>query len=319
MENVCILCNKEFSKKRGLLKHNRNVHDICNYNKDRRKDEKTDCYLCNYCNKEYKNIQSRWYHEKGCKIEKEKEKENILLLQKENETLKKNEMKQKEQIIKLQQKLLSCKSLDNKTFKAVNKILMKNSYNNSNNTVNNNNNITYQILAVGNEELVNVLTMEQKKQIMDSRMGSLEKLVEIAHCGEYNQFKNIIITNLKDDYAYQYDQEKGFFVSFTKDVLLDKLINDRVMDIEDIYDELKNANKIGDRTKRLIQDFLDKMNNEKEPFFDNEVKYDSFKLFKMSKIKILLYNNHDKITKDIALFISNPKDELENTLLLNSS
>ena len=41
MENVCILCNKEFSKKRGLLKHNRNVHDICNYNKDRRKDEIT--------------------------------------------------------------------------------------------------------------------------------------------------------------------------------------------------------------------------------------------------------------------------------------
>ena len=317
MENMCTLCDKTFANNKGFMKHKRNIHGIFCIDKDRRKDEEKDCYLCKYCKKEYVKVKSRWVHEKKCKIENEKENDRLLVLKEENDKLKnellQNEMKHQQQIIKLQQKIISSNRLDNKTFKAVNKILMDNSYNNSNNTVNNINNITYQMLAIGNEDLVNVLTMEQKKHIMDSRLGSLEKLVEIAHCGEYNQFKNIIITNLKDNYAYQYDQEKGYFVSFTKDVLLDKLINDRVMDIEDIYDELKNANKIGDRTKRLIQDFLDKMNNEKEPFFDNEVKYDNFKLFKMSKIKILLYNNHDKITKDIALFISNPK-EIENTL-----
>ena len=57
--------------------------------------------------------------------------------------------------------------------------------------------------------LLNVLTYEQKQQIMKSRMNSLEKIVEITHCGEMNQFKNIIVTNLKDNFAYRYDNDKG--------------------------------------------------------------------------------------------------------------
>lgn len=139
---------------------------------------------------------------------------------------------------------------------------------------------------------------------MNSRLGSIEKIVEIAHCSHLNQFKNIIITNLKDNYAYRYDERKGYFVTVTKDVLLDNLVMNRVMDIEDIYDELKNANKIDIKTKKLIQDFLDKMAEENIPFFDSETKYDNFKTYKTNNIKILLYNNQDKITKDIALLIS---------------
>jgi hypothetical protein len=84
----------------------------------------------------------------------------------------------------------------------------------SNNVINNNNN--YPILSLGNEELTNVLTIDQKKQIMNSRLGSLEKIVEITHCGELNQFKNIIITNLKDNYAYRYDDKVGYFVTVPK-------------------------------------------------------------------------------------------------------
>jgi len=216
--------------------------------------------------------------------------------------------KMKEQIVELQNKLLKCKRLDNKTFKAVNKILMDRSYRNSqNNNTNSNNTITnnnYQILSLGNEELTNVLTMQQKKQIMNSRLGSLEKIVEITHCGELNQFKNIIITNLKDNYAYRYDEKVGYFVTVAKNSLLEDVVAHRVTDIEAIYDELQTANKIDAKTKKLIQDFLDKISNEETPFFDNETKYDNFKSYKIDNIKILLYNNQDKITKDIALLIS---------------
>lgn len=183
--------------------------------------------------------------------------------------------------------------------------------NSNNNNVNSNNVIqhNYQILSLGNEDIVNVLTLEQKKQIMNSRLGSLEKLVEITHCGEMNQFKNIIITNLKDNYAYRYDEQKGFFVTVTKDVLLDNLVMSRLMDIEVIYDELQSANKIDLKTKKLIQDFLDRMGNDDTPFFDSETKYENFKTYKANNIKILLYNNHDKITKDIALLISNTNNK----------
>jgi hypothetical protein len=34
---------------------------------------------------------------------------------------------------------------------------------------------------------------------MNAKFYCLEKLVEIIHCGNYNQFKNIIITNMKDN------------------------------------------------------------------------------------------------------------------------
>ena len=40
---------------------------------------------------------------------------------------------------------------------------------------------------------------------MNAKFYCLEKLVEIIHCGNYNQFKNIIITNMKDN------QEEEFF------------------------------------------------------------------------------------------------------------
>jgi hypothetical protein len=281
------------------------------------------CYNCQFCNKEYRLAQSRWAHEKKCKIEKELEEKKIKekqeeenrvlelkneLLEKELEIMKINEMNHKNEIIKLQKKLLSSKRLDNKTFKAVNKILMdrsnSNNITNSNNIINNN----YPILSLGNEELTNVLTMDQKKQIMNSRLGSLEKIVEITHCGELNQFKNIIITNLKDNYAYRYDDKVGYFVTVPKTDLLEDVIMNRVMDIETIYDELQSANKINEKTKKLIQDFLDKMANNDEPFFDNETKYENFKSYKTNNIKILLYNNQDRITKDIALLI---KDDVE--------
>jgi hypothetical protein len=325
MQQICSLCNKTYSTKRGLLKHNRNIHAIYCIEKDRKRDETTNSYKCKYCIKEYINYQSRWKHEKNCseKVKQQKIAENVENVKLENERLLKENMEKSNQIIKLQNKLLKCKRIDNKTFKAVNKILiersLQNSNNNSNNTISNNtiNNNTYQICSLGNEQLVDFLTLQQKIMIMNSRLCSLEKIVEIVHCGEMNQFKNILITNLKDNYAYRYDDSKGYFITVDKNDLLDNVINNRVMDIEAIYDEIKTANKINDKTKKLIQDFLDKMENKETPFYDNETKYDNFKSYKTNRIKILLYNNQDKITKDIAIMISNDDNNNNNTIIEN--
>jgi len=283
----------------------------------RKKNTEDDYYYCRYCEKKYKKCNSRWFHEKKCSLNNSNsEIEKII---EENETIKeevieKNEkiLKQAEQIIKLQNKIIKSNRLDTKTFKAINKILMDRSYavnsnnnitnsTNSNNTINNN---IQQICNIGNEELASVLTDQQKKQIMGAKLNVLERLVEIAHCGEYNQFKNIIITNLKDNFAYKYDQTKGYFITVEKNELLDAVFTIRITDIEEIYDELKDANKIDRKTKYIIQTFLDKCNSD-EPYVDeNDVKYPNFKSYKKNSIKILLYNNQDKITKDIALLIS---------------
>ena len=85
---------------------------------------------------------------------------------------------------------------------------------------------------------------------------------------------------------------------------------------EGSLNELKSENKINEKTKKLIQDFLDKMANNDEPFFDNETKYDNFKSYKTNNIKILLYNNHDRITKDIALLIGDDVEpKVENVMV----
>ena len=75
-----------------------------------------------------------------------------------------------------------------------------------------------------------------------------------------------------------------------------------MLDLETIYDELSTAKRIDNRTKKFIQDFLDKMENEK-PFSYGDVDYPNYKSYKIDSIKILLYNNRDKLTSDIALLI----------------
>jgi hypothetical protein len=84
MDHACSQCNKIFSNKKCLLQHNRNVHSIYCKEKDRRRDETTNCYSCKYCKKEYKISQSRWFHEKKCSV---KNKQKLLLQEIENEKL----------------------------------------------------------------------------------------------------------------------------------------------------------------------------------------------------------------------------------------
>jgi hypothetical protein len=57
----------------------------------------------------------------------------------------------------------------------------------------------------------------------------------------------------------------------------------------------------------LIQKFLDKIESDDVTYYDvnEDVKYSNYKSYKINDIKILLYNNQDKITKDIALLFSN--------------
>jgi hypothetical protein len=180
MDQICSLCNKSYSSKKGLLKHRRDIHEIYYVDKDRKRDKETNCYHCRYCKKEYKIAQSRWEHEKKCN-KKDTPEDTIVSIP---EPIKKEMDKMKEQIQKLQEKLLSSKRLDNKTFKALNKILIERSTINSHNNNNNNNTVNhnYQIVSIGNEDLLNVLTMQEKRQILNSKFNSLEKLVEITHC-----------------------------------------------------------------------------------------------------------------------------------------
>lgn len=306
----CNICNKEYTSYKSLWNHNKIKHTNTinqlsavtqsSINQISVIDKK---YKCKYCENLYNHLQSRWKHEKKCSNKNNKTIVDEIL------------MKNKEiEILKLKLELEKAKKLDNKTFKAINKILKDkaankikmiatngNIANNSHNVINN-----IQINGFGKEEILETLTMKEKKQILNSKMLCLEKFVEIAHCGNYTQFKNIIITNMKDNFAYKFDEKLGYFILTTKNELFSDLLTNRIFDIEAIYDELSEANKIDDNTKEIIQKFLDKIQDDSTEFIDYEEdhKYDNYKKYKIDKIKILLYNNQDKITKDIALLIS---------------
>lgn len=296
-------------------------------------------YYCRKCNKSYNHIQSRWKHEQKCKYivinttnitsdtntelkilqETTKQKELELELKKEEIRLKKEETK----ILQLKLKLQNAEKVDNVTLKKLNKILLnrqnriKNSTINSHNTITNiQNNITnYQLDGLGKEQNVNnILTPQEKQSILNSRFRSLEKIIEIVHCGRYNQFKNVIVTNMKDNYMYKYDEKKGLFVLSNKKDVLEMLVNYRLGDLEIIYNEFLENNKIDEKTKSCIEKFINKITYDTEKFKNTDgTTHENYRQYKINEIKVLLFNNQDKIMSDISLLLSTEEEDTEPT------
>ena len=294
----CKDCNKIYQTYKSLWTHNKNHHNGIKTIKTEKQTEivkeiiVNNDYGCRTCNKKYKHKQTRYTHEKTCIGLKKPDREIEL----EKTKIEVEKMKQK--TLELQIKLQGMKRIDDKTFKTINKLLMDRS---THNTIN----INFpNILSIGKENVVKTLTRGEKKYILDSKWMSLDKMVELVHCKNHNTFKNIVITNLKDKFAYKYDETKGYFITGNKTDFLDDVMTFRMIDLETIYEELSTANKIDSRTKQLIKEFLDKMENE-EPFSYGDVEYPNYKSYKMNNIKILLYNNRDRVTNDIALLIGN--------------
>ena len=315
----CNICNTKYSSKSSLCNHNRIKHNVtllCNNT-----GIMENLINCQFCDRQFNFRNNRWKHENICKTKLENQSNKIVKLKEleiekinaEKNKLKeeKNKLKEEKELIKLKIKLQNSSRLDTKTFKIVNKILMAKSYNklinlHNNTTINNNIQNNISLIGFGKEELMDKLTNKDKKHIMNSGYLCLEKIIEITNVGNYNEFKNIVITNLKDNFAYQYNESLGYFVVVNKNNTINELICNRVMDIEAIYDELETANKIDDKTKKIIKRFLIKI-EDKNKFTDEQenITYINYKDYKIHNIKILLYNNQDKITKDISLFISN--------------
>ena len=211
MEYKCNICNKIYTSYQSLWNHNKKFHSddnklLSTNNKFlstniNQISTNLKTYDCKYCNKSYNIIQSRWKHEQKCK-----DKNNLLLnikAETELEKVKLQVVKEEKEILKLKLKLENSNKIDNITLKKLNKKLLernnliKNSTVNSHNQIQNNIvNNNFRLIGFGKEEVVELLTNKEKKLIMNAKYSCLEKLVETVHCGKYNQFKNIIITNI---------------------------------------------------------------------------------------------------------------------------
>ena len=328
MEYNCNICNKLYKSYQSLWNHNNKFHNTINNEITNNNNLLTvnnnlltvnnnlltsnKIYKCKYCNKNYNLQQSKWSHEQKCKnivqetneIDKIKEEKELAKIQLQ---VKKEEYK----ILQLKIKLQKSEKIDNVTVRKLNKLLtvhnnlIKNI--NSHNTINNNQQIinnNFQLVGLGKEEIFETLSNYEMKIIMNAKYSSLDKLIEIVHCGKYNQFKNIIITNMKDNYMYKYDDKECNFILSTKSEVINSLIDYRLGDLEIIYNDLLEKNKLDEKTKDIIEKFINKINNESKYTDYDGKEHENYKQYKIHEIKILLFNNQDKITNDISLLLT---------------
>lgn len=298
-EYKCEICVKTYSSYKTLWAHRRKFHDelknkvgLCNTSPplpDVR-------FSCKNCKKNYKHVQTKNKHEKSCvyvpPISAELELE-----------------KAKQETIRLKIELQKMKGVDEKTIKSINKLLKGRTATNITNITNNNTqNITINvpsILGIGSEDVLNMLSREEKISIIEANRSSLDKIVEIVHCGKYDACKNIIITNLNTDYGYIFDEEKKCFMSANKSDILQKLYLARLNDLTLINNAAQKEKSANEFKIHRVKVFINELKNSTEPI-TNEITskiYGNLKYSKINDIKLLLYNNRDSIIEDISAFV----------------
>jgi hypothetical protein len=341
----CDICDKLYSSYKSLWKHNKNIHKsdknkdnhniiISNHNITKIKDDNKK-YSCKYCNNEFSQLQNRWRHEQKCKIifdDKEQQTNEIKIAQinkeiklaeinkeKEIELAKLNQQIELKKLeIKKENSITRQKLHNNPTIKNINRLLQNkinmvnsNLTSNSNNTTNIQNNTInnhFKIECFGKENILDTITDKEKKLIINQGCNSIEKLVEITCAGKYDQFKNIVITNKRDNFAYVYDEKVGLFVSCDKNTTLNKLVTTKLEDVEEIYNEFDENNKLTESNRKIMSKFFIKFIDEDEKYIDensNNKEYKNYIEYKVNKINNLLFNNQNKIIHDVTLAIEN--------------
>ena len=309
-KHVCNICNKEYSTRQNLWKHNKNNHTIIKpklihetLNNPHipltippKINEQPKDLQCKYCDLTFTRKDNLKRHHNKCKIKNNEDnklkQENELLKQqlKEQDNKIKEELKKRDNDIELLKKqMLEIMNKQNKihpkTLTKINKQLNNNTLND--NKVINNNNIN--IIQLGGESLDTLFNKNQQLDVLSKRYKCLEYLVKQVHFNDnYPQFKNILITNTQNNIGYRYDKVDNKFIAINKSELLDDVITERMGDIETFYDN--QSKYLDSKTKDIIHCFIDKMDDKSEKYYEQ----------KMKDIKLVIYNNRNKVSKEIT-------------------
>jgi len=271
----CKYCEKEYSSYQSRCNHMRRYHTddrqpdvnetekIVNKLSTIKIEEVPKNQKCSKCDKTFKSRQGKWAHEKLCK---ENNNEKIEKLEKEN-------FETKKELENLKNMLQKALKIHPKTLNKINNQL------NNSGTINN---VT--IIQLGHENLSEILNTKEKKNILNRQAMSLNDLVDLVHVsGKYKNFQNVYITNLQSTFAYKFDEKANKFIAVNKNELLNDLVDSRMYDIEKFYEEI--CPDLEPKKAEQIKKFIDRMGNEE----------DGLKGIKKEEIKLILYNNKDKI------------------------
>jgi hypothetical protein len=240
---TCNYCNKFYSSKSSLCNHNKKFHKCINnthntlhntlHNTHNTLHNTLDnIYSCRFCNnKEFKNYQNRWKHEKICKININKKEDEKTI----------NELKKEIEFLKNSKKIT------------------KSNINNINNGIINNNNNNININQFGSESL-SLLTSEDIKNIADSNYNSVIEIVKLLNFNKnFPENHNFCTTSLEGSYVNVYNSETKQIDKINKDDFYNKVLSksmdkmDRLvfmLEFDDNYDDIR------EKYKKILEDII---------------------------------------------------------------
>jgi hypothetical protein len=313
----CDICNKHYKDKSGLWYHNKKYHNDKlptktastppkSYSITPENDKitpelvvelsekKNQCKYCNFC---FTRKDSLTKHYNRCK----KKKENDTLSEKTIKESEYNELKKENAEIKsILMELLKSSKIHPKTLQKINKNLISGNHNNVNNgTVNNIN-----IVKFGSEDIKSILSEKEIKKILNCRYMAIEESIKHVHFNDNRpEYRNIYITNLRDDIAYVYNGNK--FEAVQKHSVISELIDQHMNNIEVSLENYKA--KLPEKTANILDKLLEKLQDEETKMTDenNNKEYKNYKSYKINDIKLMIYNETGKNTEVIKLKYNN--------------
>ena len=188
-----------------------------------------------------------------------------------------------EQTIALQQQKIELLESQNKQIESI-RSSVTNNITNNNNMTNNTiiNNVSYRV-QLGSEPIADLLTDKDKKQVLSKLHGSLLYYIHKVHfSGEYPEYLNVALTNLRSKYAHKYSEIEQKFITDVADKIFSEMVDSRFSEICDFYDERKT--KLNPRADERLNNFIDGMKN-------NPDKYKKA----MDDVMLMAYNNREKV------------------------
>jgi len=294
---TCNICNKNYSCRQNLHRHNKRFHsknapnstfpepncsefDVSGAKIVNKNEDDKPKFKCEFCEKTFSKKYNLNRHINLNRCLK------LKIIESENENLKKENEKFKKEIDTIKSQLLDvmnkqCK-MHHKTLQKINNQLINNNHAHFNNC-------TFNIVQLGDENLIEALTKKEQLLILKKKYQSLNYLINYIHCNNnFPEFNNVAITNLQNNIAYMYDNEKRQFIATNKDELIDEIISYRMSDLGEFYDI--HLDSLDNKTKKIISELIVKMEND-----------DKYITKKKDQIKLLVYNNKDKTIDKINL------------------
>jgi hypothetical protein len=230
-------------------------------------------YKCIYCPKTYKYRQGKSRHQNMCP----------------NKSIM-TDMQNK--INQLEQKIAKI----NNTKGQINNGTINNTTNTNNGPVNNGTINNNYIIKFGSEDLSTILSKEDMIKICNKKFSSIEESIKMTHFNKDKpELNNVIIKNLRDDYAYVHDGDE-YIVQDKNDIIAD-LIELHLDNIEMIINEENEnniRNKLDKKVIERLESLRDRLDDESEIKI-NEKRYENYKSYKINQIKLLIYNCINKL------------------------